>query len=272
MQFNTGPGTFTLSPLGNFDGYVHKINDCGVPPSPVNITPINSLGICAQTNATLNVTGLGTINWYSSASSTNAIGSGSAFITPTLSVGVYTYYASATTCTTNPIRTAITLTVDNPPIISINTSSALICAGVTVAITANGASTYSWNNGGTGSVIVVMPVLSTVFIVTGYNGSCASTASIVQNVAWCSGIDELENDVKLTLSPNPNMGEVKVESDTEISAYKISDLAGKLLIDKVNINSKSLNLDLFHLQNSVYIIQIRLSDGRVVERKVIIQK
>jgi hypothetical protein len=272
MQFNPGPGSFTLSPIGNFDGFVHKINGCTAPPNPIDITQLSALGICAQNNTTLNVSGIGNINWYASASSTATIGTGTAFITPTLSVGVYTFYASATTCTTNPLRTAITVSVDNPPVLTINTSSAQICAGVTVAITANGANTYSWNNGGTGSVIVVMPVLSTVFIVTGYNGSCASTASIVQNVAWCSGIDELENDIKLTLSPNPNKGAVNIECDMEISAYKLTDLAGKELMNEKNLNTNSLNLNLLHLQNSVYILQIQLRDGRYKERKVIIQK
>ncbi|MBK7817325.1 MAG: T9SS type A sorting domain-containing protein [Sphingobacteriaceae bacterium] len=191
---------------------------------------------------------------------------------PPLSVGIYTYYASAATCTTSPLRTAITVTVDNPPVLSINTSSTLICAGVTVAISASGATTYSWNSGGTGSVIVVMPVLSTVFIVTGYNGSCASTASIVQNVAWCSGIEEFENDVKLSLNPNPNTGLVQIDCEAEINSLKVIDVTGKEVLTKNAVNSNNFKLDLSELQNSVYILQITLSDGRSKVRKLIIQK
>ncbi len=272
MQFDIGPGSFTASPIGNFDGFFHKINGCTAPPTPIDVTPANSLGICTQNSSTLTVSGTGSISWYSSQSSTTAIGSGSAFITPTLSVGVYTYYASAATCTTSPLRTAVTVTVDNPPVLSINTSSALICAGVTVAISASGATTYSWNSGGTGSVIVVMPVLSTVFIVTGYNGSCASTASIVQNVAWCSGIEEFENDIKLSLSPNPNNGLVQIDCEAEINSLKVMDVAGKELLTKNAVNSNNFKLDLSELQNSVYILQITLSDGRSRTRKLIIQK
>ncbi|MDZ4665926.1 MAG: T9SS type A sorting domain-containing protein [Bacteroidota bacterium] len=272
MNFDPGPGTFTMSPTGLYDGFVHKLNGCNAPPNAVDVSQFNSLSICAQNSTTLSATGIGTLNWYSSITSTNSIATGSSFITSTLSVGVYTYYVSANTCTSSPARTAITVSVDVPPILTVNTSSALICAGVTVAISASGANTYSWNNGGTTSLIVVTPVLSTVFIVTGYNGNCTSTGSIVQNVAWCSGVEEFENDVTLSLSPNPNTGLVQINSDLEISSLKVMDIAGKELIIQKDLNSSTLKLDLSKLQNSVYILHLTLSDGRSKTRKLIIQK
>ncbi len=272
IDFDPGVGTFTASPFGTYDGFVHKLNGCSAPPNPVDVSLAGAHGICAQNATTLNVGGIGTFNWYASPTSTTIINTGSSFITPTLSVGMYTYYVNATTCTLSPMRTAITVSVDNPPVLSLSTSSAMICAGVTVAISATGANTYSWNSGGTTSVIIVSPVLSTVYIVTGYNGNCASTSSIAQSVAWCSGIEEFENDIKLSLSPNPNAGSVQIDCDKEIRSYKLLDITGKELKNETDINSGSLKLDLSQLQNSVYILQITLSDGRSIQRKLIIQK
>lgn len=87
------------------------INNCAAPGAPSNNTPSVNLTICANNSTTLTASGSGTINWYTSPSSTTAVGSGSAFVTPTLSTGTYTYYAEAVTCTTSVNRTPIVINV-----------------------------------------------------------------------------------------------------------------------------------------------------------------
>lgn len=79
---------------------------------PADITPTNNKLVCKGSATTLSVSGTGIINWYSSANSTFSLENAYSFVTPNLSVGNYTYYAEANTCTNNIARTAITVTVD----------------------------------------------------------------------------------------------------------------------------------------------------------------
>ena len=72
-----------------------------------------------------------------------------------------------------------TITIHPKPIITVNNAS--ICPGNTAQLIANGASTYLWNNGLTGNIINVSPLVDQVFTVIGTdtNGCKDSTFSIV---------------------------------------------------------------------------------------------
>lgn len=52
-----------------------------------------------------------------------------------------------------------------------------ICSGVSTTLTAFGASTYTWSNNSTGSVIVVNPTANTTFTLTGTAASCTNTTT-----------------------------------------------------------------------------------------------
>jgi hypothetical protein len=109
VDFDPAPATtFTLSsPEG--DSYAHKMNQCLVPPPPVNTTP-PGLHVCIGSPALLTASGSGTLSWFSTAAGNTFLISGPSYQTPPLSAGVYTYYAEANTCTTSSVRTAVTVT------------------------------------------------------------------------------------------------------------------------------------------------------------------
>ncbi len=144
--------------------------------------------ICANNTAALNVVGTGTVNWYATFTSTTSLATGAAFVTPTLSAGNYTYYAASTNSCAEGPRTAITVTVNALPTISISGGSSANCAGQSVNLTANGASTYSWNTGATSTSIAPTPSVNTTYTVIGTLAGCTSQA--VQNV---------------TVNPSPNV-------------------------------------------------------------------
>jgi len=112
VDFDTGPATYTLTSLNyNVDAYIHKIYDCTAPTTPTNTTPILNQNICNGNSTNITAAGTGTISWYTTPASTLVLGSGTIYTTPTLSIGTYTYYAEAFTCTISASRAPVTVTV-----------------------------------------------------------------------------------------------------------------------------------------------------------------
>ncbi|MDP1799838.1 MAG: T9SS type A sorting domain-containing protein [Bacteroidota bacterium] len=73
--------------------------------------------------------------------------------------------------------TAYTVTSNPNPTVSITSGTTTICAGTPVSLTANGASTYTWNTAATTSSIAPSPTVSTTYTVIGESaGGCTATA------------------------------------------------------------------------------------------------
>jgi hypothetical protein len=183
VDFDPNAGTYALSSANKMPFVCKLGNYCVAPTPPNNVTPINNQQVCATKSATLFASGIGTAFWYASANSTNALGSGSVFITPTLTAGTHTYYAEAYTCTNSVVRTAITLSVLTLPTINVVSSSSIICANSTATLTASGAISYQWSDGSSGPSTVIAPSVNTPYSVagTGANG-CSDSISFVQPV------------------------------------------------------------------------------------------
>ncbi|MBL7932967.1 MAG: SBBP repeat-containing protein [Bacteroidia bacterium] len=112
-DFDPSVGTYTMSST-YFDGFILKLKEtCIAPPSPTDVTPLKQKTICKGSSANLLASGNGTLQWYSSAASTQALGGGTSFLTPTLNIGQFTYYVESLTCTQSALRTAITVTVNS---------------------------------------------------------------------------------------------------------------------------------------------------------------
>jgi Secretion system C-terminal sorting domain/Ig-like domain CHU_C associated len=108
--------------------------------------------------------GTGTVNWYTSFSSTTIVNSGLSFtVTPT-SVGTFSYYASTTSsCGAESNRTAFVVTINPVPTISVN--SGTICSGNSFTIIPNGAVNYTFQGGNA----VVNPFVTSSYTVVGAN-------------------------------------------------------------------------------------------------------
>lgn len=161
------------------DGFIAKFYDCPTPLAPTNTTSANALNFCAGGSATLNVLSTGTVSWFSTATSTNSIGSGTTFITTTLTAGTHTFYAEANTCTVSATRTAISITVNPLPSLTVAANPTLVCAGKNATLSVSGAPTYTWDNSATNNIIVVTPSVSTIYTVTGTSAlNCNATKTI----------------------------------------------------------------------------------------------
>ncbi len=85
----------------------------------------------------------------------------------------------------NPIRVGIAVTVNSSPTITISGPTA-VCAGNTISLTANGANTYTWNNGALTQLVILTPTANTTYSIIGTSIS-GCTGTISQMVSVVAG-------------------------------------------------------------------------------------
>jgi PKD repeat protein len=139
--------------------------------------------VCAGNSTTLVASGASTYAWSPSGTLSASTGS-----SVTASPLVNTTYTVIGTDANNCQNTAtVSLSMGTIPNVSINSSGNTICAGQSVTLQPNGASSYSWSpsTGQFGNNIIISPSSNVTYTVTGYNvgvGCSANTsASIVVN-------------------------------------------------------------------------------------------
>jgi len=91
----------------------------------------------------------------------------------------------------------------NSPTVSISASSSTICSGDQTNLIANGASSYMWNDGSTGSQIIVSPPATTVYAVYGTNTLTGCTTTVTQMIT----VEQSPNVFVVTNKPEVCPGE-----------------------------------------------------------------
>lgn len=183
-------GTVDVDPVGTtnlisgstgtaFDAYILKYSTCTPPPMPTNITPNANQTICAGNSTTLQVTGIGTLSWYATATGSTFLGAGPNFTTPVLTTST-TYYAQDSTCYFGT-RRPIVVTVSAIPNLVANASATSLCYGDMLTLFGSGAQTYSWNNSVSNNVPFAATIVgTTTYIVNGVSASgCMAIADTV---------------------------------------------------------------------------------------------
>jgi gliding motility-associated-like protein len=144
--------------------------------------------ICAGVNATLNAGGAVTYTWSS----------GNIGQVVTLAPNISTNYTVTGTDANSCVNTTTTSIVVNlTPTLTLTGDT--ICVGETATLTAGGAASYTWSTSATTNTIQVSPMVTTQYVVTGYNGICTAskatyvvvevnnTQIVATNTAICTG-------------------------------------------------------------------------------------
>ncbi|OYU81647.1 MAG: hypothetical protein CFE23_04040 [Flavobacterium sp. BFFFF1] len=149
-------------------------------PAVVSTTPGSR---CDTGSVTLGATASsGTLNWYNVASGGSVLGTGTTFVTPSISSNT-NFYVDATNGNCTSARTAVLASASPSPAIT-NTTPAGRCEAGTVTLSATAsAGTISWFDAATGGTALgngtnfITPSLTatTTFYVETANGSCVST-------------------------------------------------------------------------------------------------
>lgn len=154
-------------------------------PTNTSSTPASR---CGNGSVTLSATFTsGTVNWYDAPVGGTLVGTGSNFITPSLSATT-SYFAEATNgVCTSLVRTSVTATINEIPVIT-STTPASRCGDGSVTLQATASiGTINWYNAPTGGTLVATggsfttPVLgtTTIYYVEVVNGGCNSARTAV---------------------------------------------------------------------------------------------
>jgi gliding motility-associated-like protein len=140
------------------------------------ITAISSpTSLCFGNSATLSANGATSYTWLPVGLTASLT-----VVNPTITT-TYSVTGDNGVCTTTE---TLSLIVNPNPVVTVNTSSTLVCIGNTVSLTASGASTYSWNPIGlTGATVTNAPTSTTTFTVIGIDlNGCSNQAQVTVSV------------------------------------------------------------------------------------------
>lgn len=170
----TGP-TFTATPTSNTNYTVTGANGNCISIATVSVNvgaalsiSINSATICSGQTVTLTATSPATTYTWNTGATSSSI-----FVTPTTSTN-YTVNGTSGACSGSGTTAIVVNAVPN-----VTLTGAAICSGQSATLTANGATTYTWNPIGTnGTTLIVTPSVTTTYSVTGESSGCSNSATI----------------------------------------------------------------------------------------------
>lgn len=260
--FNTAAITQTLNANTTYTVSGTNANGCSsstvinitVSPSPTLV--VASVTVNCGTPVTLMANASHSYTWTNGPANANYV------ITP-LSSAIY----SVTTANNFNCSISRTVGVNVTPIsVTATSNSPTICVGGTVALSASGAATYSWNTSPiiNGSSFIASPAVTTVYSVTGIaaNG-CSASAFITVTVSACTGTDtptgietnSITGHVKVY--PNPFNSSLILSFDN-VPAFTdiiVTNILGEAVLHMKQIDKNSL-LDLSSQAQGVYLIKI----------------
>jgi hypothetical protein len=260
----------TLAPTSNSNYTILGIdaNGCvnttsiGITVFSLTVTFPPNYIICSGKTVTLSASSPFSYN-YNWTNGVNNLAFPSIIITPSVSTS---FTVTATDNNNCSLSSSVSITVNSNPTVSAVASKSVICKGESVTLTANGATTYTWNNAVNGASITLSPATNTVYFLSGANASgCTNSISIQQLVAPCTALDEQNaTALRIKIFPNPNIGLFSLvsESFNKTQSVEIYSLLGAL-VKRIELNSESTNIDLGDEPRGIYII-------RLVENKTIL--
>jgi gliding motility-associated-like protein len=147
----------------------------------VIVNPLPVVGITASNNTVCNgdpsiltVTPAGTYLWNDGSSLNPRT------VNPTATTTYSVTVTDANTCTGS---SSITINVNQLPTVSLTANPNPICSGGEVTITANGANTYLWNDGTIINPLIIHPITTGTYSVTGTDiNGCSDTESVLVTV------------------------------------------------------------------------------------------
>lgn len=162
------------------------------------------------------------------------------------------------------------------PLVDLGVDTA-VCQDVTYTLNAgNAGSSFSWSNGDDSQIIEVTESMAdangnvTISVEVTNSTGCKATDEVEVHFKDCTGIDELVG-LDIQIAPNPNNGLFKLElSNLVQSDISILNTLGEVVLYiPANEIQQQMNINLSHLSDGVYFIQLSNTKSHINKRFVI---
>lgn len=267
-SFTFSSGSNTVMPLVNTSYTVSGASSSGCTTTAVSdltvfTTPtitVNSGTICFGKSFTLSPTG----------ASSYTYSSGNAVVSPSITTSYVVTGVSANGCFSSSNSTS-TVTVNALPSLSVSGTTS-ICEGETTTLVAQGANSYLWNTNVTAAALVVSPMVTTVYTLTGTDlNNCSNTITYTQQVTDCTGLSSFaKNLVSLTIYPNPSAGEFTISSGLNIDLTVVNGLGQLIKFVSLNENNNR-HVTVNELAEGIYFLNSS-DPKKPVRQKIIVTK
>ena len=234
---------------------------------PISITASKTT-VCSGDSSLLTATGVNTYTWTTIGANTSTV-----TVKPTTS-GTFTVSGSVGTCSS--VQT-ISVTVKASPTVTVNHPVDTLCVNGSIAITALGATTYSWSpstglSATTGANVTASPTVNTIYTVVGTKNTCpkAITLTVTINQNCYAGIEKISNTSNFSLYPNPSKGLVTIALsavNTGTTLY-VTDMIGKEVY-KTLITDTNTSIDLSNLQKGLYMVTVANGENKHIQKLII---
>lgn len=241
-----------------------------------NTTVVASPGtnICSGQSTTLSANATGGTPPYTFTWTPGNLNGNNVSVSPS-STTVYTVVATDNNGCSGSATTTVTVTPT--PVTSVTPSTASICNGQSITLTASGGTSYVWSTGGTGATETVSPTSTTNYSVIAFNGSCqGNVATATVTVNTCLSIEEQEIENIVVLYPNPSSGLINIEiGNLKSDNFKIHvfNSIGEIVqvISMSDFNNNRFTVDLNHKSSGLYYFTFQYED-EIFTKKVSVIK
>jgi hypothetical protein len=226
----------------------------------VSISPTGTT-VCAGSPVSFTASGGTTYTWQPG----NATGASQTYSPMTSTI--YTVTAKTGSCSGTATAALNTTTVLAG--VSISPNNVVLCAGQTTVLTANGASTYTWNTSANTNTILVTAT-STVYSVNGQTGNCFGAANATVTLGTCAGISNNNTELLSGIYPNPTQGVVVMKFVGNLRGNLIVyNAVGQLILEKKLADVSEYHLDISSQPNGIYLMKLKGENGAEKVIKVI---
>ena len=265
-------GTFTTPILGTTTiYYVEVVNGvCNSARTAVNatvfavaiITSTTPASRCDAGTLTLNATSnVGTLNWYNVPSGGTLLGTGTSFITPSISSST-TYYVEAINGSCTSSRVAVTASI-NPTTAPTGFANQTFCAGETVGLISVTGSNIIWYDAPSGGNVIpngTALVSGTTYYASQTVTSCESPTrlAVTMTLGGCLGNEEFVANV-IKLYPNPVIDIVTISSTEIMTNLEVINMLGQIVFSK-SINENETTIDMSRYSSGSYIVRVSVEE------------
>ncbi len=144
-----------------------------------------------------------------------------------------------------------------------------ICQGDSTLLVVTGANQYSWNNGSTSDSILLKPLFTTSYSVSGTNLCGTSVKNI--NLFVDSTCLQPSYYSDFILYPNPTDGLINIISNIGTQKVEIYSLLGQLVFSS-DFNANEVQINLPSAVPGVFLAKITLLNNSFVKQKIVIKK